>query len=207
MFLFKKKNILIFIFIFSTQSLTAQSAVMKAFQNSYAAEYRGDYAAAIVALQAISGDRYEVNLRLGALHAAIKSHETAAAYYQKAVNAMPYSIEARLGYVLPLADLSRWTEVRQQYEEILKICPQHNVANYRLGLIYYYNNDFKTAKKYFDIVLNLYPFDFDAVHMSAWNALKMNKKAEAMALFERALLIRPLDATANDGWQRVKNGK
>ncbi len=203
----KKKIFSTLFFCVSTwflTSLQAQTALFKAFSNSYVAESKGDYPAAIAVLKALSGNRYEVNLRLGALHYASGAHEASAIYYQKAVEVMPYSIEARLAYVLPLSALLRWSEVRQQYEEILKICPQHNIANYRMGLLHYYNNDHKLAKKYFDMVLNLYPFDFDAVHMSGWNALKLNKKNDAAALFERALLIRPTDATALEGLKMTK---
>lgn len=182
---------------------TAQTSLQTAFKSSYAAETKGDYKTALSAMKNTASNSYEVNLRIGWLQYMLGAFNEAETAYKKAVDEMPYSIEAKLGYVYPLSALGKWAEVRQQYAKILEICPQHSIANYRMGLIFYYNNDFKSAQKYFDKVVNMYPFDYDGVIMSAWNNLKLGKKAEATVLFNKALLIHPDDASAKEGLKYV----
>ncbi len=184
-------------------SASAQPSLRAAFKSSYAAEAKGNYQAALSAMKSTLSNSYEVNLRIGWLQYMLAAYNESETAYKKAVDAMPYSIEAKLGYVYPLSALGKWTEVREQYTKILEICPQHSIANYRMGLIFYYNNDFKTAQKYFDKVVNMYPFDYDGVIMLGWTHLKLGKKAEATVLFNKALLIRPDDASANEGLKYV----
>ena len=50
----------------------------------------------------------------------------------------------------------------------------------------------------------LYPFDYDAVMMSAWVNLMVGKNAEAKALFDRALLISPGDKMAIEGLGMIR---
>lgn len=196
-------KMLVLAFSLFTFAATAQPSLRAAFKSSYAAEAKGDYKAALSAMKNSGSNSYEVNLRIGWLQYMLGAYNEAETAYKKAVDAMPYSIEAKLGYVYPLSALGKWTEVRQQYNKILEICPQHSLANYRMGLIFYYSEDFKTAQKYFDKVVNMYPFDYDGVIMSGWNNLKLGKKAEASVLFNKALLIRPDDASAKEGLKYV----
>ena len=117
---------------------------------------------------------------------------------------MPYSIEAKLGYVLPLAALNEWTTVANEYRDILKIDPQNSTANYRLGSIYYYNKDYAIAYKHLEKVVNLYPFSYDGLILFAWTHYQMGKMNEARALFKRVLLLSPKDKSALEGLALVK---
>lgn len=199
----KFEKMMLLVFSLFAMTANAQTALQTAFKSSYAAEAKGDYKTALNAMKNTGSDSYEVNLRIGWLQYMLGATNEAEKHYKKAVDAMPYSIEAKLGYVYPLSALGKWTEVRQQYNKILEICPQHSLANYRMGLIFYYSDDFKTAQKYFDKVVNMYPFDYDGVIMSGWNNLKLGKKADASILFNKALLIRPDDASAKEGLKYV----
>lgn len=196
-------KMMVLAFSLFTMKTTAQPSLQAAFKSSYAAEAKGNYQQALGAMKNTGSNSYEVNLRIGWLQYMLGAYNESETAYKKAVDAMPYSIEAKLGYVYPLSALGKWTEVRQQYNKILEICPQHSLANYRMGLIFYYSEDFKTAQKYFDKVVNMYPFDYDGVIMSGWNNLKLGKKAEASVLFNKALLIRPDDASAKEGLKYV----
>jgi tetratricopeptide (TPR) repeat protein len=197
---------IIILFIFATISEAQTfSEIKDAFQKSYIQEATGEYLGSINSLKEVYDEKsYEINLRLGWLTYQSGNFSESKAYYSKAVMLMPYAIESRLGLVYPLAALGNWTEVLAQYEKILEISPNNSIVLHRLGLIYYGKGDFETARKYFDKVLNLYPFDYDALTMTAWTYLKLNNLREAKILFQKALLNTPNGTSAVEGLDLLK---
>jgi len=176
-----------------------------AFAQSYSDEYIGDYSKAIDDLKKVYDENsYETNLRLGWLTYMAGLFTESLSFYQKAIGLKPMSIEAKLGYVFPASATGKWELVKKQYSDILSIDPQNNTANYRLGSIYYGNEDFTTAIKYFEKVVNLYPFDHDALLMYAWSNLKIGKTKEAEVLFHKVLLNTPDDSSALEGIGLIK---
>ena len=117
---------------------------------------------------------------------------------------MPYSVEAKFGYIYPATALAEWNEVALQYQEILKIDPQNSYALYSLGMIYYNGKLYEKALKCFSLLANLYPFTYDGVHMLAWTNFRLSKNKEAKALFNRALLISPNDPSSAEGLKLIK---
>jgi len=203
-----RKFLLLFLVgILVTMNVNAQDtqAIQEAFEQSYLSEYYGEYSKAIDALKGVyAEDSYEINLRLGWLTYMAGFFTESTAYYQKAIDLKPLSIEARLGYVYPTSALGNWEQVKTQYNEILKIDPQNTLANYRLGSIYYGNEDYTTAIKYFEKVVNIYPFDYDGLLMYAWSNLKLGKFREAEVLFNKVLMNQPNDKSALEGLAEIK---
>lgn len=182
-----------------------ESALETTFSQSYTAEYTGNYAKAIKVLKDKYDDNsYEINLRLGWLSYSAALHTDALTYYQRAINIMPFSIEARLGYVYPAAALGNWTQVNKTYAEILKIDPKNATANYRLGLMNYNKKNYKLAYTYLAKNINLYPFDYDNLILYAWTNLQLGKLREAKVLFNKVLLNKPKDASAKEGLGLIK---
>ncbi|GAB3824048.1 tetratricopeptide repeat protein [Hymenobacter jeollabukensis] len=175
-----------------------------AFASSYAAEAKGEYADAIAALKKGYAGTYEQNLRLGWLYFLAKNYPVSEAYYQKAVEQRPYAIEPKLGLVKPLNALNKVERMQELYQAILKIDPQNTQANYWLGVIFLNRKSYESAARYFEKVVNLYPFDYDANLSLAWAYLNLGKKTEARVLYGKALLIRPGDATATAGLKRAQ---
>jgi len=202
----KTACIAVIICIFTT-SVWAQDykAITDAFSSSYVHEYTGDYTKAIDALKKVNFDKsYEINLRLGWLTYMSGLFTESMSFYQKAISNMPYSVEAKLGFIYPAAALGNWEQVVKQYKDILKIDPQNPLANYRLGLIYYGREDFNAAYKYFEQLINLYPFDYNYNLYFAWTNFKLGKTREAKVLFFKTLMIQPLDASALEGLSLIK---
>lgn len=176
-----------------------------AFAQSYILESNKNYKGAIETLMHVHNDKqYETCLRLGWLYYASQQYIESNNYYQKAIDLMPAAIEPRLGMVSPLAAINNWDQVVQLYLDILKIDPNYAVVNYRLGLIYYNRQNYVAAKKYFDVYLNLFPFDFDALNISAWTAYRQGKMDVARALFNKALLIYPSNEDSIEGLKLCK---
>ncbi len=174
--------------------------IKDAFQQSYIQEATGEVLAAVNSLKKVYDEKsYEINLRLGWLSYQAGNFTESVAYYNRAVNLMPYAIEPRFGIVYPGAAMGNWTMVMDQYAKILEICPNNSIAMHRIGLIYYGREDFETAKKYFEKVVNLYPFDYDALTMLGWSYFKLGNYREAKVLFQKALLHTPGGSSALEG--------
>lgn len=181
------------------------TATRDAFQKSYIQEATGDYTGAINALKEVYDEKsYELNLRLGWLTYLSGGFTESKAYYLRAISLMPYAIESRLGFVYPAAAIGNWSEVIAQYEKILEIAPNYSLALHRLGLIYYGRNEFEKALKYFEKVVNLFPFDYDGLTMLAWTHFKLNNMREAKVLFQKALPNTPGGSSALEGLQLIK---
>jgi tetratricopeptide (TPR) repeat protein len=186
---------------------TAQDykAIQDAFATSYTNEKAGEYAKGVEALKKVYDESsYEINLRLGWLTYESGLFTESIAFYQKAIALMPYAIEPKFGMTYPAAALGNWDQVSTQYNEVLKIDPNNTIANYKLGYIYYGKEDFTTAYKYFEKVVNLYPFDYDSVIMFAWTNFKLGKLREAKVLFNKALMLSPDDKSATEGLGLIK---
>lgn len=192
--------------LLGTSIVKAQDNAMgEAFTQSYYYEKVGNYSSAIASLKKVyDATSYEINLRLGWLHYNAGLYKESMTYYQTAINLMPVSIEARLGYVYPAAAFGNMTEVINQYTKILEIDPQNSTANYRMGYIYYDKKDYATAYKYFEKVVNLYPFGYDGLLMFAWTNFQLGKTREAQVLFNKVLLTSPGDKSATQGLSLIK---
>jgi tetratricopeptide (TPR) repeat protein len=191
----------------STLYAAAQTnaVLQKAFHNSYGDEANKNYAAAITdVFPYYTENSYEINIRLGWLYYLNRDYPSSEQYYRKAVNLRPESIEAKFGYVQPLALLQSWDKVLEQYQAIIKIAPQNTQANYWAGVIYYNRKQYSTAINCFKIVVDLYPFDYDGNHMLGWAILMSGHKSEARPYFETALVIKPGDDSSTDGLNHCK---
>jgi tetratricopeptide (TPR) repeat protein len=202
-----KRLPLIILLTFGAVKLQAQTnaVLQKAFKNSYADENNKNYTAAINDMTPYySEGSYELNVRLGWLNYLNKNYNASQTYYARAVNIKPNAVEAKFGYVKPLSYLQSWDKVLDQYNAILKIDPQNTQANYWLGVIYYNRKQYDAAIRCFKAVVNLYPFDYDGNHMLAWSCYFSSRKSDAQSYFEKALLIKPDDASSLDGLSKSR---
>ena len=175
------------------------------FKESYAFEADSNYIKATAALQEVYDENsYEINIRLGWLNYLKTDYPSSNKYYSTAIELLPYAIEPKLGYVLPLSALGNWDEVINTYNQILTIDPQNTLVNYRLGAIYYYRGNYEEAYLLVEKVVNLYPFDYDSVILFAWINLQRGDFRKAEVLFNKSLLIRPEDESAIEGLALIK---
>lgn len=204
--LIKYSRVLIILLLFGQPVLSQDfNKLVSAFQESYLHEASGDLQKATDVLKKTYNENsYELNLRLGWLNYQLGFFSESLAFYNKAINLKPLSIEAKFGYVYPASAMGNWNQVIFQYEKILEICPNNSIVNHRLGLIYYGREDYSTAFKYFEKVVNLYPFDYDALLMFGWTNLKLHRVREARVLFQKALLHTPAGLSALEGLDEVK---
>ena len=201
-----KKYLILLLLAIST-TLNAQTAdeLQAAFSSSYTHEEAKDYNAAIKDLQDYYDESaYEINVRLGWLSYYAGDYPNSLKYYKVAMGLMPYSIEAKFGYILPLSAQGNWNEVVGICQEVLLTDPQNSYANYKLGAIFYERADYETAKSHAEKVVNMYPYDYDAVVLLAWINLKMEDYRKAKILFNKSLLISPGNISAIEGLKLIQ---
>jgi len=207
---FYLKSSLILVILFSSfmPHLLAQETkfiVSEAFSKSYANENKKNYQQAINDLMQVYDEKsYEINVRLGWLYYYLEAYEVAKKYYSIAVQLNPYSVEGRLGLVLPASALANWDLVLQQYLEILKIDDLNSTVNYFTGLIFYNKSEFQSAEKYFEKVYQHYPFNYDTAIILAITKQKLKKDNDAKDLYMKALLFYPGDQTALEGLKSLE---
>lgn len=199
----RKFMLIIAISLVSFTSNFAQNSsqeIIDAFAESYELEKNGEYAKAISSLKSVYDENsYEINLRLGWLSYSVGSFTQSIAYYNNAIDLMPYSIEAKFGMIYPVYAIGRTTQVISLYNEILDIAPKNYTALYNLGSIYYYAGRYNEALPLFQKLVDLFPFDYDALLMYAWTNLMLNKYREATILFNKVLMNTPNDESALEG--------
>ena len=182
-----------------------QSELHDAFLKSYTLESEKKYGEAIKTLMAVySEESYEINLRLGWLNYLAARNNKAIQHYKTCIALMPVATEPLWGIIGPYSIKEDWVNVEKIYHSVLKLDPKNTVAGHRLGLMYYYRKNYTTAKHYFDMVLNLNPFDYDALLMSAWTHYFLGNMKDARVLFCKTLLRRPNDASALEGLELIK---
>lgn len=183
----------------------AQEVSFQAFSESYRHEYNQDYALAIEALEKhYQRTSYSMNLRLGWLNYLAEDYPQSKRYYQKAVAIAPNGIEARLGYVLPLAAEGNWDQVAGVYHDILELSPSHNLVLYRLALLHYNQNSFEQARIHILRLVTLYPFDYDSQLLLAKIEIAQGNILEAKAALINCLQYNPSSKEALDIWGRIK---
>lgn len=202
----KLAAVVLFFWIASGHAIAQDyKALQEAFSSSYTLETAKKYTSAIETLKKVyTESSYELNLRLGWLHYLAGSYAESTNYYAKCIKLMPYSIEARLGFAQPAFAMGNLNQVEAKYLEILKIDASNYSALYRLGSIYYGRKDYTQAYRIFEKLVNMYPFDYDALHMFAWTNYRTGKLREAKVLFNKALLNKPNDVSAQEGLNLIK---
>lgn len=179
--------------------------LVNAFSKSYEYESAQKYDSAINELTTVyNATSYETNLRLGWLYYLSAKYKESVSYYQKAIALMPAATEPKWAIINVYSKLESWTDVEKTYLGILKSDPQNASANYNLGLIYYYRKDYANAKKCFDVSLNLTPFGYNNMLMSAWTNYFLGNKNDAVTLFNKVLLYSPNDKSALEGLSLIK---
>ena len=185
--------------------LQAQSSLSAAFAKSYEYEAKQNYnEAAKVIKEVYDKASYETNLRLGWLYYKAGMHKESLLYYKIATELMPYSVEAKLGYIYPVSALGNTNELITQYTKILEIDPQNTTANYWMGMIHYNKKEYALSFKYFEKIVNLYPVNYEGLLMFGWVNLRLGKTREAKILFNKVMLLYPSDKSALEGLELIK---
>jgi len=192
----------------SNATLVDEKNIASIFNQSEDLETNKDYKSAIDVLNKIyDKTSYEMNLRMGWLQYLAGDYAQSENYYKRAIDLKPNAIEPRKGYTYPLAAESKTDELIAQHTKILDLDSLNYDANYYMGMIYYGKKDYKTARKYLDKLVVLYPFAYDGLIMDARTKYNLGITADAKILFEKVLLMTPTDGDVQTVLSRINSSR
>jgi tetratricopeptide (TPR) repeat protein len=187
--------------VFSQTVRMSEDEIRESYYKSYDYEKSQNYADAIKALQVAfrafpAG--YTLNLRLGWLYYLSGKYANAEQHYLTAVKVAPSSIEAKLGYTLPLLAQERYEDVEAIARQVLRVDLSNYFANLRLVIALRGQGKTETAEKIVDAMLNLYPTDVALLSQKALLRVDVDDKATARARFQDILILDPQNVLARE---------
>src|SRR5579859_658912 len=113
--------------------------------------------------------------------------------YEKLLQQLPDSIEARTNLGVALAHEGRYDEALQQYRKVLSRDSQNETALLNLALALYKRGDFVKAQSEFDKLHKLRPANQQAFYLLADCDLRLGRFQDAIRLAEPAYEAHPDD--------------
>lgn len=168
--------------------------VRECYQDSHYYERSQDYHAAIEALLPVferNRRGYTVNLRLGWLHYLSGDYANAESYYRTAIKTSSDSIEAKLGYTLPLMAQGRYQRLEFVTKQILRADQRNYYGSLRLGFALRMQGKHSSAEKVIRRMLRLYPTDVSFLTELAFAKLAQGRASSAKVVFGNVLKLDP----------------
>jgi tetratricopeptide (TPR) repeat protein len=175
------------------------AAAKTAWQKSLDAELKGNYADAIKALTYAFKARpnsYLFSSRLGWLSYAKGDYHGAESYYARALKAAPQSIEAKLGYLGPLAALKEYSQVAAIAGQVVRADKDNYYGNLWQAFALEKQHKPKAAEPILRHLLAEYPTDVTVLNELGQVRLALEDPAAARELFALALALDPGNAVA-----------
>ena len=85
----------------------------------------------------------------------------------------------------------KWDRAIEAYQQSLKIKPDHDTANFNLGIAYFSKGDLEAAKKYFLRTVQISPKHYRAFYNLGLISYKQGNSNEARRYWEQALHLNP----------------
>ena len=171
-----------------------------AYEKSYQYERLQDYKNAIKSIAPVAESNsqdYFVNVRLGWLYYLNANYANSRKHYLVAIRIAPRSVEARLGYLLPLLAQGRYEEAEVGARQALKIDPNNYYANLRLAFALRMQKKYEVAAAINGRMLELYPNDVSFLTEMALAQQALGEEQVAGTLFRQILARDPENVTAN----------
>jgi tetratricopeptide (TPR) repeat protein len=180
-------------------SVADSDAAASAFAESYQSEAAGEYVDAMDALvntyNKYPAD-YTINLRYGWLYYMSGEFDDSMSHYRAAIQAEPESIEARLGYMLPLLALERYADVETAAYQVLKKDSNNYLATLRLVTALRLEGKWDVAEKAAREMLALYPSDVSFLAELAVIKAGQGNENSAREISRTIRILDPDNATA-----------
>jgi tetratricopeptide (TPR) repeat protein len=173
----------------------SDGAARAAWNDSLRLEQAGDTTSAIATLRGMPAD-YAVSLRRGWLKYLAGDFASSAADYRDAVMAAPQSIEARLGWLLPLLASGISEEAETVARSILNDSPNHPIAAARLGAALRLQGRLDEAEQVLRSGSDAYPTDVTLLTELALLMEARGRPSEARALWDDVITLDPENAAA-----------
>ncbi|WP_457622061.1 tetratricopeptide repeat protein [Persephonella sp.] len=181
--------------------------IKNAYYRSYQYEKVGDFENAIKSIMTVYDEYpegYTVNLRLGWLYYLNKNYANSIYHYERALKIVPSSIEAKLGYTLPLIAQGKYADVEKICYQILNTDFFNYYGNLRLSFVLRMQKKYDIASKVINKMLSLYPTDVNFLTELALVRYFQGDMKQAEYLFKDILILDPENVTAKEYLKKIK---
>lgn len=193
------KKMLLLLLVSANLLALTDAEIRDAYYKSYNYEKIQNYSDAINVLMPVYNEfpnTYTVNLRLGWLYYLSTNYANAISHYDRSIKISPYSLEAKLGRLLPLLAQHRYGEVEKEAFQILNVDYYNYYGNLRLAYALRMQQKFDVAIKITQKMLAIYPIDVQFLTEFALGKIGLGETDEAMAVFSNILILDPENVTA-----------
>lgn len=172
-----------------------RGAYARALRYERARQYK-DAVRALAAVEDARPDDYSVNLRLGWLYYLSKNYDDSRRRYERAIKALPNSIEAKLGYLLPLLATGRYDQAEAVARQVTRVDRHNYYANVRLAFALRMQRKYEQDERVIRRMVPLYPSD--ALVLTEFGLVRMAKgeTTQARRVFSYVLTLHPQNPTA-----------
>jgi len=177
----------------------APEEIAESYARSYTYEQIEDYENAVRTLAPVlekDPGGYTVNLRLGWLYYLTKNYANSIHHYQAAMKTSPSSLEAKLGYTLPLMAQGKYSEVESVAYRITGVDHYNYYANLKLAYSLRMQGKFDLARKVLGKMLTLYPIDVNFLSEQALVEYARGDTESAVKILKDILILDPENTTA-----------
>jgi tetratricopeptide (TPR) repeat protein len=173
----------------------ADDAARTALHHSYLLEQQGSYTEAVNCLAALPKS-YLVSYRLGWLYYLQTDYAASSVHYREAMKISPASIEAKLGYTLPLLAQRRYDEVEKVARQVLKLDGNHYLGSMRLAYALRMQHEYAQADAVLTRLLRFYPTDVGLLVEHGLVLQARQQPHAARQVFETVLTLDPTNTVA-----------
>jgi len=175
------------------------------FSESSRYEKTQNFTEAIKALESAQWGNYQdycANLRLSWLYYQTKDYAKSIRCAEVAIQAAPESIEAKLGYVLPLLAQVRYAQAETVVNQVIALDPGNYLAHLRLTSICRLRKDYPKADSEAAAMLVRYPADVTFLTELALARAAQGRTVDAHHLFQQVILLDPENFIARQFLER-----
>lgn len=171
------------------------------YRRSYELEAKGEYAAALKALDGLpkSSRGYVYRLRRGWLLYLMGRNFDAMEEYRRAIALEPDAVEPRLGLMLPQIALKLWLDTLKTGKQVLARDAHNYTAHARMAWAAYNLARYQEAAEHYRHNLALYPSDVEMRAGLGYCHLKRGETKAAAREFRRVLEVAPDHGSAQAG--------
>ena len=192
--------IFLFVFVSSLFAITPEE-IQEAYHKSFNYEQIEDYENAIRSLSSVLSEYpngYTVNLRLGWLYYLLGKYANSIEHYQKAVQIVPTSLEAKNGLMLPQLAQNKYSDVTSIAYQVVSVDHYNYYGNMRLAYSLRMQKKYDQAEKILNKMLAVYPTYITFLTERALVKYNQGDKEKAGSLMWDVLTLDPENETAKN---------
>jgi tetratricopeptide (TPR) repeat protein len=134
---------------------------------------------------------YRLHLLAGKLAFSAGRYVEAAEAFQKAIDADPKEVGARINLAAALAQLKKYKEAITQFQEAVRLAPGNVTAHFNLGTLYGYFGNHVKAIEHLQVVVEKNPKD-SRVHLALAGAFRNERRfGKAFEHYKAAVSLEP----------------